>query len=189
MNIHQFFTLSLGCWRSQRSGHDPISRKFDEMCSTVSTTLLDVEDQEAIDLCRQYGVDPRDTISPFCVHWHNESRGTIAENRSGRYIVVPIPDPYNANEGYLLRSPGFPETLASESRYELNEDGTFVETVHYRYASGEKRIWFATPNLRLQVSILRASDGNGLAVPSFSSEVRDPSVAQPRSNDRVAVAV
>ncbi|MDY6938932.1 MAG: phycobiliprotein lyase [Cyanobacteriota bacterium] len=189
MNIHQFFTLSLGCWRSQRSGHDPVSRKFDEIYSTANITLLDAENPEALELCEQYDIDPSQTLSPLCVDWHNESRATVTEDRFGRYIVVPVPDPYNINEGYLLRSPGFPETLASESRYELGEDGTFVETVHYRYACGEKRIWFATPNLRLKVSIMRANDGNGLATPSFSSEVRDPTAVPSRFFDRSAIAV
>lgn len=171
MNIAQFVKLSIGRWRSQRSGHNLAFSHFEEVRSTIDIVALDVEDPKVIQLCQSYSIDPAQAISPFRMSWEGESDWDD-ETLSGSTILVPIPDPDRPNQGKLLREQGYAETMAAVAEYRITDEGTFILDTKYDRAAAEERIWFATPNLRFRVSSIKTSEGTGVVTASFSSEIR-----------------
>ena len=71
----------------------------------------------------------------------------------------------------------YAETIAAVGEYQITEDDTFILQTEYDRATAEEKIWFATPNLRFRVSLIKTSDGNGVLTASFSSEIRSLSMA------------
>ena len=172
MDIAKFVQLSLGCWRSQRSAHHLAFRHFEEVISTIEIEALTDEDTEVIDLCKTHNIDPKLVSSPFKMSWSGESDWDEDEVLEGSTILVPIPDSENPTKGRLLRGQGYAETIPSIGEYYFNEDETFVLVTPYERAAAEEKIWFATPNLRFRVSLIKTNDGSGVTTASFSSEIR-----------------
>ena len=172
MNIDQFVERSLGTWRSQRSAHHLAFRHFEEVTSKIEIFLLDNSDERVIDLCKKNQVDPHLATSPFFMEWSGQSDWDEDEVLAGSTVLVPIPDLENPTKGKLLRELGYAETIPAIGYYNLVEDGSFVLTTKYERASAEEKIWFATPNLRLRVSLIKTGDGKGVTTASFSSEIR-----------------
>ena len=107
--------------------------------------------------------------------WEGESDWDEDQVIEGSTILVPVPD--SATTGKLLREQGYAETMEAVGTYNLTEDGTFILTTAYDRAAAEEKIWFATPNLRFRVSLIKTSSGKGVTTASFSSEVRRGVVA------------
>lgn len=74
--------------------------------------------------------------------------------------------------GTLLRSSGYAEQMPhAAGEWSLVGD-TFVLHTPYERASAEERIWFAAPNVRMRVSMIRTQGGAGVINAGFSTEVR-----------------
>ncbi|NET03288.1 MAG: phycobiliprotein lyase [Symploca sp. SIO2B6] len=171
-DINKFLQLSIGRWRSQRSGHNLAFSHFEEVRSTIDIVALETDEPAVIDICQLYGFDPTAAFHPFRMSWEGESDWDDEETLAGNCVLVPIPDPTNPNQGKLLREKGYAETIAAIGEYRITEDGTFTLITEYDRAAAEERIWFATPNLRFRVSLIKTSDGQGVLTASFSSEIR-----------------
>jgi hypothetical protein len=52
----------------------------------------------------------------------------------------------------------------------MGEDGALTLTTEYETMWSEERLWFASPNLRMRVSVLKRFGGFSMA--SFTSEIR-----------------
>ena len=169
MDITEFVELSFGRWRSQRSAHHLAFAHYEEVMSTILIEKLALEDEKVIELCKAHNIDPRDAISPFKMSWSGESNWDEDETQEGSSILVPIPESGNLMRGRLLREQGYAETIPSVGEYTISEDGTFVLVTKYDRAAAEEKIWFATPNLRCRVSLIRTSDGKGVTTASYSS--------------------
>lgn len=172
MNINEFIEKSIGRWRSQRSAHHLAFSHFEEVRSIVDIVSLTGDDPSVIELCQSYDIDPATATSPFMMSWEGESDWNEEEKLAGNSILVPIPDLDRPNEGKLLRSQGYAETMAAVGHYHITEEGTFILLTEYDRAAAEERIWFATANLRFRVSSIKTSDGTGVVTASFSSEIR-----------------
>lgn len=172
MDITQFIERSIGRWRSQRSAHHLAFSHFEAVQSTIDIESLSPVDPAVIDLCKSYDVDPQAVTHPFRMSWEGESDWDENEVLKGSSVLVPVPDPAHPHQGKLLRDQGYAETVAAVGRYHLTEDGTFVLHTEYDRAAAEEKIWFATPNLRLRVSLIKTSSGTGVLTASFSSEIR-----------------
>ena len=174
MNIIEVVELSLGKWRSQRSAHHLAFQHFEAVTSEIEIISLDVKDAQVIELCKVNNIDPKLATSPFKMTWEGESDWDEdeTETMSGSTILVPIPQENNLTRGKLLREQGYAETIPAIGEYEIREDGTFVLVTQYDRAAAEEKIWFATPNLRLRVSLIKTSSGKGVTTASFSSEIR-----------------
>lgn len=174
MNIVEFVKLSLGDWRSQRSAHHLAFQHFEAVTSEIEIIGLDPEDSKVIELCKVNDIDPKLATSPFKMAWEGESDWDEddTETMSGSTILVPIPDNGDLRKGKLLREQGYAETIPAIGEYEIGEDGTFVLQTKYDRAAAEEKIWFATPNLRFRVSLIKTSSGKGVTTASFSSEIR-----------------
>jgi len=172
MDIREFVKLSIGRWRSQRSGHNLAFSHFEEVRSTIDIVSLVESDGSVIELCKSVGIDPATAISPFSMSWEGQSDWDEEEMMTGSCVLVPIPDRDKINQGKLLRSQGYAETIAAVGDYYFTSDGTFVLLTEYDRAAAEERIWFATDNLRFRVSLIKTSDGQGVVTASFASEIR-----------------
>lgn len=172
MNIDEFVERSLGTWRSQRSAHHLAFQHFEEVTSEIAILPLDNSDERVIELCKANKVDPHLVASPFFMKWQGESDWDEDEVLAGSTVLVPVPDVDHPTKGRLLREQGYAETVPAVGYYQLVEDGSFILTTQYERASAEEKIWFATPNLRLRVSLIKTSNGQGVTTASFSSEIR-----------------
>ena len=172
MNIDEFVERSLGKWRSQRSAHHLAFHHFEEVTSEIKIESLVHDDERVIELCKNNQVDPHLITSPFYMSWSGHSDWDEDEELAGTTVLVPVPDLENPTQGRLLREQGYAETVPAIGYYQLVEDGSFVLTTKYERAAAEEKIWFATPNLRLRVSLIKTGDGKGVTTASFSSEIR-----------------
>ncbi|RMF25414.1 MAG: phycobiliprotein lyase [Cyanobacteria bacterium J083] len=171
MDIAKFVELSLGTWRSQRSAHHLAFQHFEEVTSQIEIVPLSLAAKEVIDLCNSYGIDPSNAKSPFRMSWQGESDWDEDEVK-GTTILVPLPAANQTNQGRLIRERGYAETMPAIANYSFLADGTFVLKTEYEHATAEEKIWFATPNLRFRVSLIKTSKGSGVTTASFSSEIR-----------------
>jgi phycoerythrin-associated linker protein len=172
MNIDEFVERSLGKWRSQRSAHHLAFHHFEEVTSQIEILPLENDDERVIALCKANQIDPHLVTSPFYMTWEGESDWDEDEILAGSTVLVPVPDLDNPTQGRLLREQGYAETVAAIGQYQLIEDGSFVLHTQYERATAEEKIWFATPNLRFRVSLIKTGDGKGVTTASFSSEIR-----------------
>jgi phycoerythrin-associated linker protein len=173
MDIIQFVEQSIGQWRSQRSAHHMAFSQFEAVQSIIDIDMLSSADPAVIELCQAYDVDPARAVSPFQMKWAGQSDwDEDSPEVKGSAILVPVPDPVSPNRGKLLRDQGYAETIAAAGDYHFLDDGTFVLITAYERAAAEERIWFANPNLRFRVSLIKTSAGSGVVTASFSSEIR-----------------
>jgi phycoerythrin-associated linker protein len=172
MDIETFVAQSIGQWRSQRSAHHLAFSHFEEVRSTIDIIPLTIADPGVLELCQRYGVKPQQVTSPFKMRWEGESDWDEKEEVKGETILVPVPDRERPNTGKLLRDQGYAETVMAAGTYVFLEDHTFLLTTTYDRAAAEEKIWFATPDLRFRVSLIKTSSGRGVTTASLSSEVR-----------------
>jgi phycoerythrin-associated linker protein len=173
MDITQFVEQSIGQWRSQRSAHHLAFSHFEAVQSIIDIDMLTSDNPAVVELCQAYDVAPNLIASPFQMKWAGQSDWDEDKPEvSGSAILVPVPDPVVPNRGKLLRDQGYAETIAAAGDYHFLEDGTFVLITAYDRAAAEERIWFATPNLRFRVSLIKTSAGSGVVTASFASEIR-----------------
>ncbi len=172
IDIQAFVAQSIGRWRSQRSGHNLAFQHFEEVRSVVDIAPRSVEDADVIELCKSNGIDPELATSPFFMEWDAESDWDDEEKNTGSCLLVPVPDLNDKVRGQLLRSQGYAEVMPAVGDYRFTEEGMFVLVTPYEQAAAEERIWFATKNLRLRVSNILTSNGEGVLTTSFASEVR-----------------
>lgn len=174
MNIQTFVEQSIGQWRSQRSAHHMAFGHFEAIRSTIEITTLAMDDPRVLALCQLHAVDPETITHPFHMAWEGESDWDEdnPEQMAGSCALVPIPDLHHPHKGRLLREQGYAETMPAIGDYHFTEDGTFVLVTPYERAAAEEKIWFANPNLRFRVSLIKTSAGSGVVTASFSSETR-----------------
>jgi hypothetical protein len=65
---------------------------------------------------------------------------------------------------------GYAEKAPVAGRYKMGNDGALTLTTEYETMWSEERLWFASPNLRMRVSVLKRFGGFSMA--SFTSEIR-----------------
>ena len=172
MKIDEFVGHSLGKWRSQRSAHHLAFHHFEEVTSEIEILPLENDDERVISLCKANKVNPHLVSNPFYMTWSGESDWDEDEVLAGSTVLVPVPDLENPTQGILLRELGYAETVPAVGKYQLIEDGSFILKTEYERATAEEKIWFATPNLRFRVSLIKTGDGKGVTTASFSSEIR-----------------
>ncbi len=173
MDIIQFVDQSIGQWRSQRSAHHLAFSHFEAVQSIIDIDMLSSDDPAVIELCQTYQIASDRAVSPFQMNWAGQSDWDEDQPEvTGSAILVPIPDPVVPQRGKLLRDQGYAETIAAAGDYHFLDDGTFVLITAYENAAAEEKIWFANPNLRFRVSLIKTSAGSGVVTASFSSEIR-----------------
>ncbi len=121
MTIVEFFELSSGKWFSQRTSHHLAFKQTEGGKSELHIEMLPADHPEVVKLCEQYEISPALALCGARVSWD----GTMEwdeEKHTGSTVLVPIPNPDNANEGKLLREQGYAEKAAVAGRYVMGSD-------------------------------------------------------------------
>ncbi len=170
ISISDFVERSLGTWHSKRSGHNLAFRHVEEVESTIEIIAEPHDSAELIQLLESNEVESQAITNPFRMSWRGSSDWDESEVSAGECLLVPVPD--DARSGRLLRSIGYTEEIPAVGHYRLGDDGAFTLFTPYQGSSAEERIWFATKDVRLRVSMMRTQGGQGIVQASFSSEIR-----------------
>ena len=169
MDIQEFFEQSAGKWFSHRTSHHLAFKQSEDGKSNLTIEMLPQDHSEVIKLCQQYEIDPALAQCGARVKWN----GTMAwneEKHTGSIVLVPVPDPDHPHQGKLLREMGYTEKTPVAGQYIMGSDGALTLITEYETMSSEERLWFASPNLRMRVSVLKRFGGFSMA--SFTSEIR-----------------
>lgn len=169
MNIKDFFELSAGKWFSHRTSHHLAFKQSEDGKSDITIEMLAQDDPEVIKLCQQYEIDPALAFCGARVSW-NGTMEWDEEKHTGSTVLVSVPNPDKPNEGKLLREMGYAEKAPVAGHYAMGDDQALTLITEYETMSSEERLWFASPNLRMRVSILKRFGGFSMA--SFTSEIR-----------------
>ena len=169
MDIQEFFELSAGKWFSHRTSHHLAFKQSESGKSDITIEMLAQDDPEVIKLCQQYEFDPALAKCGARVSW-NGTMEWDEEKHTGSTVLVPVPDADNPNQGKLLREMGYAEKTPVAGSYIMGSDEALTLITEYETMSSEERLWFASPNLRMRVSVLKRFGGFSMA--SFTSEIR-----------------
>jgi hypothetical protein len=169
MDIKEFFELSAGKWFSHRTSHHLAFKQAEDGKSDIVIETLPKDHPEVIKLCQQYEVDPNSASCGARVTW-NGTMEWDEEKHKGSTVLVTVPDENNPHEGKLLREMGYAEKTPVAGTYKMGSDDALTLITEYETMSSEERLWFASPNLRMRVSVLKRFGGFSMA--SFTSEIR-----------------
>ncbi|AFZ23156.1 homodimeric phycobilin lyase, CpcS-III family [Cylindrospermum stagnale PCC 7417] len=169
MNIEEFFELSAGKWFSHRTSHHLAFKESEDGKSDIVIESLAADHPEVIKLCEQYEIHPSSASCGARVTW-NGTMEWDEEKHSGSTVLVTVPNTENPDEGKLLREMGYAEKAPVAGTYKMGSDGALMLITEYETMWSEERLWFASPNLRMRVSILKRFGGFSMA--SFTSEIR-----------------
>ncbi len=169
MNIVEFFELSSGKWFSQRSSHHLDFEPSEAAKSDLVIEMIHKADPAVVKLCQQYNIDPALALCGARATW-NGSMEQGGKKYAGSTLLVPVADPQNPSQGWLLRELGVTEKAPIAGRYIMGEDEALTLITEDETLYAEERLWFASPNLRLRTSVVKRSQG--LSMASFCSEIR-----------------
>lgn len=169
MNIEEFFQLSTGKWFSHRTSQHLAFNQSEDSKSDIIIEALALDDPQVIKLCQQYEINPSSASCAAKISWN----GTIGKDQakhSGSTVLVSVTDADNPAEGKLLREIVDADKTPVAGHYKFDSDGALILTIEDETMSLEERLWFASPNLRMRVNVLKSFDGFSIA--SFTSEIR-----------------
>ena len=168
--IADFVQRSLGTWQSKRSGHNLAFRHVEEIESTIEIAVEPTDSEELTAIIEKNEFQIQQICSPFRMRWQGTSDWDDDSETRGECLLVPVP--LGSSHGKLLRSIGYTEEIPAVADYRIDDEGMFTLITPYQGSSAEERIWFATDDVRLRVSMMRTQSGRGLIQASFSSEIR-----------------
>ena len=167
MNIEEFFELSAGKWFSHRTKKDLVGKTSGEGKSEIIIESLPTQHPEVVKVCEYYQIDPKQAACAAKFNWNDTTR--LNQKNTGSTVVVLIPNADNPQSGKFLHQ--IPDNgKPSPGKYKIGEDEALTLTVESENMHSEERLWFASPNLRMRVSITK--DSEGFSTTSFTSEIR-----------------
>lgn len=172
MDAMEFFRMSEGQWRSQRTTHHLPFRRAETGDSEIHVKTLPVDDPKVLEICQMHDTDPSLAIGGAYVTWHGamswDQEGD--ESHQGSTVFVLVPDVDNPRQGKLLRERGYAEIVPVIGHYEVDDDNGLVLTTDYETMSSVERFWFISPDLRVRSSTVKRFGGFSTA--SFCTEFR-----------------
>ncbi|QMS87415.1 phycobiliprotein lyase [Nostoc edaphicum CCNP1411] len=169
MNIEEFFQLSAGKWFSHRTSQHLAFNQSEHSKSDIIIETLVVDHPEVIKLCQQYKINPSSASCATKITWNGTMDKDQAKH-SGSTMLVSIPDADNPTQGKLLREIVDGNKTPVAGRYKFDSDDALILTIEDENIYSEERLWFASPNLRMRVNILKSF--GGFSITSFTSEIR-----------------
>ncbi|AKG20017.1 phycobiliprotein lyase [Calothrix sp. 336/3] len=185
MNIQEFFELSAGKWFSHRTSHHHTFKQSEDGKSTIIIENLTKEHPEVIRLCQKYDIAPQLALCGAKVSWDNVMELSKAKRQANKLFVV-IPDENHPQTGKLIEETNATEQTPVIGKYELGSDEAFTITIEQETITLEERLWFASPNLRMRVSVIKCP--NGFSMSSFSSEIRMGGTAPAKTSEAANTA-
>jgi hypothetical protein len=181
IDVMEFFCLSAGRWRSQRTTHHLAFKRTEVGESEIQVEALTADHPQIIEICQLHQVDPKLAIGGAFVSWKGEMGWDRddEDNHEGSTVFTLIPDAENPHHGTLLRERGYAEIVPVAGRYQMDDEDGLVLTTEYETMSSVERFWFASPDLRMRTSTVKRFGGFSTA--TFCTEFRlsDPSGKAP----------
>ncbi|MBI4781452.1 MAG: phycobiliprotein lyase [Oscillatoriophycideae cyanobacterium NC_groundwater_1537_Pr4_S-0.65um_50_18] len=185
MDVMEFFQLSTGKWRSQRTTHHLAFRRSEAGESEIRVEALAADHPQVVEICKLHEVDPKLAIGGAFVSWEG-SMGWDKEdeNHQGSTVFALIPDAEQPRQGIMLRERGYAEIVPVAGHYHMDEEDGLVLTTEYETMSSEERFWFPSPSLRMRTSTVKRFGGFSTA--TFCTEFRIAEDAEDVSNEKAA---
>ncbi len=177
----EFFQLSTGKWRSQRTTHHLAFKRSEAGESEILVEALAADHPKVIEICQLHQVDPVLAIGGAFVSWQGAMGwDREEENHEGSTVFSLIPDADNPRQGSLLRERGYAEIVPVAGRYEMDDEDALVLITEYETMSSIERFWFASPSIRMRTSTVKRFGGFSTA--TFCTEFRVADVSEVTSN-------
>ncbi len=172
LDAKEFFQLSAGQWRSQRTTHHLPFRRAESGNSDINVKFLEAEESQIREICVMHDTDHNLAIGGAFVTWD----GSMAwdqeqENHQGSTVFALIPEENNLRKGKLLRERGYAEIVPVAGQYEMDEEDGLVLITEYETMSIMERFWFINPNCRLRSSTVQRFGGFNTATFCIESRV------------------
>lgn len=170
----EFFQLSAGQWRSQRTTHHLPFRRAESGNSDINVEFLVADASQIQEICAMHDTDHNLAIGGAFVTWD----GAMAwdkdnENHQGSTVFALIPEDNDLRKGKLLRERGYAEIVPVAGQYEMDEEDGLVLITEYETMSIIERFWFVNPNCRLRSSTVKRFGGFNTATFCIESRVLD----------------
>lgn len=171
MDVMEFFQLSTGRWRSQRTTHHLAFKRSEAGESEIQVEALAANHPQVIEICQIHQVNPKLAIGGAFVSWQG-SMGWDKDddNHEGSTVFALIPDADQPRQGTLLRERGYAEIVPVAGQYHMDDEDGLVLTTEYETMSSIERFWFASPSLRMRTSTVKRFGGFSTA--TFCTEFR-----------------
>ncbi|MFE4106472.1 phycobiliprotein lyase [Almyronema epifaneia] len=171
MEAMDFFRLSEGRWRSQRTTHHLPFRRAELGELEIRASALEAGDPRLAEICQLHQIDPALAIGGGSIQW----QGSMAWDQDkaghqGATIFALVPDEDNPKQGKLLRDIGYAEKAPVVGYFQVDNQGGLVLITDYEATSSVERFWFPNPNLRIRTSTVQRFGGFSTA--SFCAETR-----------------
>ena len=171
MDAMEFFEISTGRWRSQRTTHHLALKRSESGESDIQVQALAADNSRVIEICELHQVDPKLAIGGAFVTWQGAMGwDREEENHEGSTVFSLIPDAENPRQGSLLRERGYAEIVPVAGRYHMDDENALVLTTEYETMSSIERFWFVSPSIRMRTSTVKRFGGFSTA--TFCTEFR-----------------
>lgn len=187
IDAKEFFQLSAGQWRSQRTTHHLPFRRAESGNSDIHVEFLEAEKSQIREICAMHNVDYSLAIGGAFVRWD----GSMAwdkdnEDHQGSTVFALIPEDNNLRKGKLLRERGYAEIVPVAGQYEMDEEDGLILITEYETMSIMERFWFINPNFRLRSSTVQRFGGFNTATFCVESRVLEniPSATVSEANQQ-----
>lgn len=179
----EFFQLSTGKWRSQRTTHHLAFRRAEAGESEIQVEALAADHPKVIEICQLHEVDPARAIGGAFVSWQGSMQwDRDDDNHTGSTVFSLIPDAEHPRQGVLLRERGYAEIVPVAGQYRMDEEDKLVLITEYETMSSIERFWFAAPGVRMRTSTVKRFGGFSTA--TFCTEFRiDDAANSPASSE------
>jgi hypothetical protein len=171
MDVMEFFRLSTGKWRSQRTTHHLAFRRTETGESEIYVEALEPDHPKVFEICELHEMPHQRAIGGAFVTWQGAMGWDKEdENHEGSTVFVLIPDETDPSQGSLLRERGYAEIVPIIGHYYMDEDDALVLTTDYETMSSIERFWFNGSGMRLRSSTVKRFGGFSTA--TFCTESR-----------------
>lgn len=171
MDVMEFFRLSSGKWRSQRTTHHLAFRRTETGESEIYVEALEPDHPKVSEICELHEMPHHRAIGGAFVTWQGAMGWDKEdENHEGSTVFVLIPDENDPSQGSLLRERGYAEIVPIIGHYYMDEDEALVLTTEYDTMSSIERFWFNGSGMRLRSSTVKRFGGFSTA--TFCTESR-----------------
>jgi len=166
MDIEQFFAQCEGTWFSQRSFYQLETQQMDNGKADLTVARLAASEPSVAQLGDRAGIAASDLGGGLQMNWDTAKQDWNRPQQAGSVLLAIAPE--GGQTGRLARLVG--EEVAV-GRYQIKADDSLILTVALPGDRQlEERLWFASENLRLRISTLRA--GSTYQAVTFYSEIR-----------------
>lgn len=165
MDIQAFIQQSCGRWFTQRTCHQIGNLSSDAQSAQLCVEKLSLEDGAVLELCKAAEVDLTLAQCAAKISW--QGQGFLAQpQEAGELLMVALSNV--SNQGEILQQVGSAPFM--RLNFHIDEDQRLILTGTQDQLHLEERVWFASPNLRLRISLLKQA--NQLYQATWYSEVR-----------------